>query len=135
MTPDEPPECVRWIDDDYGVLEVRLTRPLIEWLDLEAAEHGVGVATLVRRYIWNRLTTDLDERHSIQTEATIDVPEDFAERASLWAADRKLNDDVDYVEFSNFVFNYLRIQHNWRVGGEPWLLDADPDDLEGDGQR
>ena len=35
---DQQESIDEWIDEDRGLLTVELTRPFVEWIDLEAAE-------------------------------------------------------------------------------------------------
>lgn len=130
---EEPPESVRWIDEDRGVLELELTRPFIEWLELEAAQHDFdSAAEWVRTHIWVALTQDLMENHGFTADVEVEVPHDYARRVSLWLADREIEGEVEQADIDAFLFNHMQFQPNWTLGGEPWDLVEDSGDDGGD---
>ncbi|MFW6435609.1 MAG: hypothetical protein ACOCY1_04440 [Halovenus sp.] len=127
---EEPPASVRWVDDERGILEVELTRPVIEWMELEAeAGDSDSLADWVRTQLWIRLTKDLRENHGFDTEFDVDVPHDFARRASLWWRDRQIRGDPEDADLEAFLFNHVGFSPNWTIDGEPWTITEEGDDV------
>lgn len=128
---DRPPECVRWLDDDTGVLELEVTRPFTEWLQLEADESDRdGVEGWVRATLWSRLIGELHDDHSFTADVEADVPEEFAQRVALWAADRRISgEEIDEWRIDEFIMNHMSIDMTWLLDGEPWAL---TEDIDGD---
>jgi hypothetical protein len=122
-TPTEPPECVRWLDDDHGVLELELERPFIEWLELEADRiDSDGVADYVRTQLWVRVTEDLRRSHGFTADVDVDVPPEYARRVSLWQAIQEIRGDADLADTEAFIYNHMELRPTWRLDGEPWDL-------------
>lgn len=103
----ESPETVRWIDEDYGVLELELTRPFIEWIELEADQHDFdSVAEWVRTQLWVRLTEDLMQNHGFTADVEVEVPHNYARRVALWRADREAEGELESADVEAFLFNH-----------------------------
>lgn len=135
---EEPPESVRWIDEELGVLELELTRPFIEWIELEVAQHDFdSVEDWVRTQLWVNLTSDLQKRHGFSADVEVELPHDYARRASLWYADRKVRGEVDEADLDAFLFNHMQFRPKWMLGGQPWEIAEEaginPSDDTGDG--
>lgn len=120
---EEPPASVRWAGEDRGVLELELTRPMVEWMELEADARGSdSLADWVRTQLWIRLTNDLRENHGFDTTVDVDVPRDFAHRASLWWRDRQLRGGAEPADLEAFLFNHVGFSPSYTVEGEPWSI-------------
>ncbi|PHQ45124.1 hypothetical protein DJ68_14580 [Halorubrum sp. C3] len=120
---EEPPTSVRWIGEERGVLELELTRPMVEWIEHEADDTGSdSIEDWVRTQIWIQLTTDLGENHGFDTTVDVDVPRDFAHRASLWWRDRQLRGGAERADLEAFLFNHVGFSPSYTVDGEPWSI-------------
>lgn len=131
-----PPESVRWVGDDHGVLELELTRPFIEWMELEAEQNDFdSVADWVQTQLWVQLTEDLMEKHGFQADVEVEVPHDYARRVALWRADREVEDDLEQADVEAFLFNHMQFQPTWTLDGEPWeLAEEDTQDARRDSE-
>ena len=119
----EPPESVRWIDGDHGVVELELTRPFIEWMELEANENNFdSVEKWVQTQLWISLTGNLQRDYGFTTDVEIELPHDYAQRAALWYAHRKVTGEIDEADLDAFLFNHLEFHPTWTLDGEPWDL-------------
>ncbi|OYR71510.1 hypothetical protein DJ71_20410 [Halorubrum sp. E3] len=122
-TQEEPPTSVRWVGEDRGVLELELTRPMIEWIEHEVDDSDSdSIEDWVRTQIWIQLTSDLRENHGFDTTVDVDVPRDFAHRASLWWRDRQLRGGAEPADLEAFLFNHVGFSPSYTVEGEPWSI-------------
>jgi hypothetical protein len=124
---EEPPECVQWIDDDNGILEIEVTRPIIEWIELEIAEleHIDSVAQWARINLYADLRQDLQDDHGPHVVTDIDIPQDYAQRVGLWWKDRQLKGADRPSDLRDFLFNHMTVEGRWLLDGEPWTVAED----------
>jgi hypothetical protein len=123
---EDPPECVRWTGDDSGILEVEVTRPLVEWIELEAENLGdLSVEEWVRIQIFTYLEKDLQDNHGPDIVTDIDLPEDYARRVGLWWKHQQMNDITEPGDLRDFLFNHMTVEGRWLLDGEPWTVAED----------
>jgi len=128
---DEPPESVRWLDEDHGVVELEATRPLIEWFELEAEQNDFDdIQDWMLAQLWVSLTEDLQKRHGFTADVEVEVPHDYARRVSLWWDHRQTEGEPSASDLDAFIFDHMRFEPTWMLGGEPWEL-VEPDCGEG----
>ena len=115
----EPPECVEWRDDDTAVLKVEVTRPFVEWMELEANEtdHDT-LADWVRTQLRVDLGKDLCDRHGHEANVDIDLPEDYAQRVALFY--NHLEAVGANPSLGDILPNHMKLNYTWRLNGEPW---------------
>ena len=122
----EPPACVQWLDEDHGVLEIGVTRPFIEWMELEVADTSFDtVEEWVQARLWLCLTNDLQDRHGFAVDVDVDLPEDYAKRVALWWADRKVRGEADDADLDAFLFNHMHFRPRWMLDGDSWGVAED----------
>lgn len=120
---EEPPESVRWIGEDTGVLEIEVTRPFVEWIELEVEQHNFdSVEAWVRTHLWLKLTNELQEKHGFNADVEVEVPHDYAQRVALWVADREAVGNLERGDVEAFLFNHMDFDPTWTIDGEPWEL-------------
>ena len=125
-----PPESVRRTDDGRLVLELEVSEPLVEWMDLEAAENGHdSVEAWALTQLWVALERDLNRNHSLTSPVTVDISEDTAQRVALRT---RLEDDGELtdVDMTETAVNYLDLEIEYELDGEPWPLSEESDDRE-----
>jgi len=120
---DRPPESVRWLDDDHGVVEVETTAALIEWFELEAEQNDFDdIEDWILAQLWVALTQDLHDHHGFTSEIEVEVPHEFARRVSLWWSHRQTEGEPTASDLDAFVFNHMKLRPEWTLSGEPWGL-------------
>lgn len=119
---EEPtPDCARWVDEDHAVLKIGVTRSMLEYLELEADEHGHDSLEPFITHVLNQwLEEEFAEHHAGSLPVEVELPEDVAQRAALKDADAQARG----VEFDpdEFVFNYTTLETMFTLDGKPWAL-------------
>lgn len=129
-TPDRPPECVRWTSEDWGVLEIEVSRPLVEWMELEADERSTdSIAQWARGQLRMNLGYDLQKEHGFSADGDVELPEAFARRAQLYHADMCLHGGESSLR--DLIFNHMDVDATFLLDGEPVAADEECDRANG----
>lgn len=116
----EPPDCVRWLDDDRAVLEIEVTRPFVEWLELEADEHDRdSVEAWAHALLQTGMGKELKRDHSVEAAVDVDLPEGVAQRVLLYYNDLQQQHGGD-TSLSELLLDQLDFTFTWMLDGEPW---------------
>jgi hypothetical protein len=115
-----------WADEDTAVVEVELSRPIFEWIQLETDEDET-VEEWLERQAFITLTKVLRNQYGSTVDATVDVSEAFAERVELYAEAAGYEPGDEEIE--GLVVNHSPWSHEYLVEGEPWdLVEGDCDE-------
>lgn len=117
---EEPPEDVRWQgeNNERAVVELELTRPLVEWIELEANENDFdGVTDWIETQIQVALQRDLLENHDIRREVEVDLPLEFVARMRYYEND--LRQRGNETSFEDIAVNHVQLDRTYLLDGEP----------------
>lgn len=104
--------------DEDSTLTLDVTEPFVEWMELEAEEHDFDdAAEWAVTQLKVRLTDDLAMDHRVHDEMEIELPDDLAERVTLYAADLEARGQGDKLR--DIIMDYVQFDHHYTADGEP----------------
>lgn len=116
----EPPESVRWHDDDRGTLVLRVSRALAEDLATKPDSHNWALMSLQLP-----LRQILEREHGPKLDIEVDVSEEFAQRIGLWMKHSDI--EGNSANIRDHVLENTTVNYTWTLNGEPWLLVEEAD--------
>jgi hypothetical protein len=117
--PSAVPDTVEWGDDDQdrGVVKVELTRAEIEWIALEADEHDMDFEDWIRTELRVSLREDLEDRHMLEEDVVIDVPDNLLKRARCWQLDAEIEGHPT-TTIEDVLDTFVDLNRTYRAGGD-----------------
>lgn len=116
-----PPECVRWTGKDTGVLEIEVSRSMVEWMELEIEDSNHDT---IEDWAFAHLFVALEGSiPSHAADVVVDVPEDVAKRIALYC--RHFEERGKSVDVRDAIYNHVTTRPFYMLNGQPWTLAAE----------
>lgn len=121
-----PPDSVRWTGKDTGVLEIEVTRSMVEWMELEIEDSNHET---IEDWAFIHLFVQLQKNIPSHTaDVEIDIPEELAKRIALYC--RHFEEQGKDANIPDAIYNHITTRPFYTLNGQPWTLAAEAVDYD-----